>query len=478
MSTIDALIVGVFLISTLYVGLRAGRNVRTFRDYAVGNRQFSDFVIFCTLAASCIGGTSTMGCVGKTYTVGIVQIVVQLGIPFALLVMAMFLAARFGNYYGCCSLGDMFYKAYGMPGKVLSGVVGCCYEVISSGIQFMAMGTALSVLTGWSYITCLILSAGVVFVYTGRGGVRSVTFTDVLQFVVLAIAIPLLLVIVLNKIGGMKALFASLPASHVTISGETLHRYMFLALPFMLPTLSPIYVQRLLMSRSRQQGKEACYKVFFVYSLVACMSVLLGLCARVLLPGLAKPDKALVALVSEYMPTGIYGFVVAGIIAVLMSTVDSQLNSGSIMVVNDIILPFLKKDFSEKAKLRIVKVASWVIGIAAIVFASYSTSIFEVKVISKSLWLSVILIPLYFLLFNLKISLKGLFVSAIVGLGTILLWNANVKPLTKIDGLFPGLFANLVCVLAFYLGGGRQKVFTKDELEFIETQEISLKKKI
>ena len=46
MSCIDIIIVCIFLCSTLYVGLRSGRNIKTFKDYAIGNRKFSDFVIF------------------------------------------------------------------------------------------------------------------------------------------------------------------------------------------------------------------------------------------------------------------------------------------------------------------------------------------------------------------------------------------------------------------------------------------------
>ncbi len=471
MSLIDLFIVAAFLCSTLYIGLRSSKNIKTFKDYAIGNRRFSDFVIFCTLAASCIGGTSTMGCVGKTYAVGVGQIIVQLGVPFALLLVALVLAQRFSNYYGCCSLGDMFYQAYGKPGKVLAGITGSAYEVISSGIQFMGMGTTLNILTGIPYVPCLLISAGIIFIYTGKGGVRAVTFTDVLQFIVLIIAIPLLLVIVLGKIGGIHQLFETLPISHSTVSGETLHRYLFLALPFMLPTLSPIYVQRFLMSRNRTQGSKACFRVSLVYLFIAFMAVLLGLCARVLLPNLLKADKALVTLVGQYLPVGMYGFVVAGILAVLMSTVDSQLNSGSIMFVNDVIVPLSGKNISDEMKLRMSRWSAWIIGIAAIVFASYSTSIFEVKVIGKSLWLSVILVPLYFLLFNLKISVRGLLFSAFVGLGTIVLWNANIKPVTKIDGLFPGLFANFILVLLFYFLGGGKKVLSKQELELIQQNE-------
>lgn len=477
-SIVDIAIVALFLCITLCIGWRSGKSIKTFKDYAIGNRTFSDFAIFCTLAASCIGGSSTIGCIGKTYNVGIAQIIVQLGIPIALLIVSLFLSTRFENYYDCCSLGDMFYQAYGMPGKIMAGITGFLYEVISSGIQFMAMGTALNILTGIPYIPCLLIAAGVIFIYTGRGGVRAVTFTDMFQFIVLIVAIPLVLIVALNKIGGLGQLFDSLPMSHRTVNGEILHRYLFLALPFMLPTLSPIYVQRFLMSKNRYQGSSACFKVVWIYLFVVFMSVLLGLCARVLLPHLAKGDQALIALIGQYLPMGVYGFVVAGILAVLMSTVDSQINSGSIMLVNDILLPLVRRDLSDKTKLFLSRVSSWVIGICAIVFASYSSSIFEVKVIGKTLWLSVILTPLYFLLFNLKVSIRGLIISALIGFGTVVLWNANVKPVTRIDGLFPGLFANFISVILFYFLGGRKKVFSEQDLDKMRQMELPNKKKI
>lgn len=77
----------------------------------------------------------------------------------------------------------------------------------------------------------------------------------------------------------------------------------------------------------------------------------------------------------------------------------------------------------------------------------------------------------------MKIPLKGLFMSATIGLTTCILWNINIKPSTKIDGLFPGFFANVITVLFFYFLGGRQKVFSKEELEKMRRAEAVQTKK-
>jgi len=247
--------------------------------------------------------------------------------------------------------------------------------------------------------------------------------------------------------------------------------------PLLLPLLSPILVHRLLMTSNHKQGVRAYRNLTWTYAFVVVLTSLLGLTAKVLFPNLARGDEALLTLITNGLPVGIFGIAVIGILAVLMSTADSTINSGSIMLVNDVILPFVKKEVSDATKLKMSRIGSFVIGIAAIIVISQATSLFEVKVFMRTLWLSIILGPLYFALFNMKISIKGLILSALIGLFTFVLWNLNIKPVTKIDGLFPGLFANIVTVLLFYFLGGRQKVFTKEELEKIRRVEaVKIKK--
>ena len=108
MHIVDISIIVAFLIATLYIGFSSGKKIKTFSDYAIGNRKFSDFAIFCTVAATVIGGSLTMGGVGKAYEIGVTQFLAQMGIPVAYIIIGTFIAHRFIKYYGCCSVGDMF----------------------------------------------------------------------------------------------------------------------------------------------------------------------------------------------------------------------------------------------------------------------------------------------------------------------------------------------------------------------------------
>ncbi|MDR0756165.1 MAG: hypothetical protein LBE99_04620 [Puniceicoccales bacterium] len=468
MSFIDVVIVCFFLGLTLLVGFRSSKRIKTLKEYAIGNRDFTDFVVFSTVIATVIGGNSTIGLIGQVHKIGVTQILAQLGTPISYIVIAFFVSGRIKKYYGCVSIGDILYKSYGKPGKIFGGFVSCCYESLNVCLPFMSMGIILNMFTNIPYIYCLLISGVIILFYTGRGGIRAVTFTDVLQFTVLIIAIPALLSILLYQIGGVKMLFQSLPQSHLSISDANLHRYMLILWTFCLPSLSPTVTQRLLMTNSKRQGWRAYFGSGCVYFIVISVGTMIGLCARVLYPDLTHSDQALPMMMRQYLSVGMYGFVIAGFLAVFMSTVDSILNASSISLVNDLILPCMKQHPSEERKLIIARRVSFGLGAVAIFFAANCEGLFETKILSRSLWFPLIVVPLYFAVCNRKISKTGLFSSVLIGFITVLLWNTYMKPTTKIDGLFPGFFANFAAFILFYIFGGHSNIFSPQELAKIE----------
>lgn len=91
MHIVDILIIVTFLIATLYIGFSSSKKIKTFSDYAIGNRKFSDFAICCTVIATFIGGNSTIGNIGKFYDVGIVQLLAQIGELFNYIIIGALL---------------------------------------------------------------------------------------------------------------------------------------------------------------------------------------------------------------------------------------------------------------------------------------------------------------------------------------------------------------------------------------------------
>lgn len=99
----------------------------------------------------------------------------------------------------------------------------------------------------------VLIGCGIVIAYATVGGMRSVVWTDIIQFIVLAFGIPMTLYFGLQHVGGWQAMQNNLPATHFTLPTEPLAMVALLSLfmTFMLgETLVPPYLQRLLIGKS------------------------------------------------------------------------------------------------------------------------------------------------------------------------------------------------------------------------------------
>ena len=96
---------------------------------------------------------------------------------------------------------------YGSYGGIITGILGSLYTVFMLGSQLVALGVICKLFMGWSTTFSIVVIGSFIIFYSSFGGIRSVTITDVLQFVLLVIAIPLITNIAIIKVGGMKARF-------------------------------------------------------------------------------------------------------------------------------------------------------------------------------------------------------------------------------------------------------------------------------
>src|SRR5262245_19122555 len=97
-------------------------------------------------------------------------------------------------------------------------------------------------------------------------------------------------------------------------------------------------VQRVLGARSVDQGQKGAIFAGFLKLLIPFILVLPGVVAHALYPDLAKPDMAYPRLVSELLPVGLRGLVLAGLIAILMSSMSACYNASATLVVRDFVM--------------------------------------------------------------------------------------------------------------------------------------------
>ena len=276
--------------------------------------------------------------------------------------------------------------------------------------------------------------------------------TDVIQFGVLLIAIPMICNVSLNTVGGYQALFEALPESHMTLipEGESPWKYVGLVLTFSLPFLNPAITQRLLMSKNTKQMAtamkvSACIEIpfYWMLSVIGCVAV-------TLFPNIPS-SHAIPTLIAEMLPLGLKGITIAGMMAVIMSTADSVLNAASVTFVHDILKPSMKNQMNSKLELKIAKFFSAIFGILSIIMALSFESVVDIIVNSFSVWGPVVVIPLYAVIFDIKANSKIFVKSVLAGVLTLITWKFfALENYFGFEALVPSMLANgltfFICV--------------------------------
>ncbi|MCP4370209.1 MAG: sodium:solute symporter family protein, partial [Deltaproteobacteria bacterium] len=272
------------------------------------------------------------------------------------ILVASFIAPRMGKYPDAISVGDIMRKNYGKTGMVVSGIMAFAVCAGILGAQVGATGYIFNVFLGIPRFHSILIGCGIVIAYSTVGGMRSVVLTDVVQFVILAIGIPLTLILGINHVGGWSAMIDSVPKTHFAFpgTGKTMAQFIAFFLAFVFgETLVPPYVQRLFLSKkSSHTVKGTLFSGLFSIPFFA-VTGFIGIVALAIKPDL-DPNSAMPFVISTVLPVGLKGLVVAGVISIVMSSADSFLNSASVAITHDVVEPLRNKKMSVSRELLFV----------------------------------------------------------------------------------------------------------------------------
>lgn len=441
----ENIIVIGYLLGILAIGIYAGRHIRNLSDYAVAGRSYGAIVIFATLTASFIGGGFSMGNAERVFRVGIVNIVALWGFSLKEILVARHIAPRMTKYGQAISVGDIMESHYGKTAKIFTGLFGFIVCAGILGAQVGAIGYVFHLFLGIDRFWGILLGCGIVIVYATIGGMRSVVWTDVVQFVILAIGLPLTLYFGVRQAGGIAAIREALPAGHLSLPTQpkALIALGSLFLTFLLgETLVPPYVQRLLIGRDhRQVAKGTFYSGLFSIPFFA-VTGLIGIVALVMDPNL-DPNLAMPYVIQQALPPVLEGFVTAAVIAIIMSSADSFLNAAAISFTNDVVGPLRRTPMTAPAELRTARIATLVVGVLAVVFALSIESVLGILIYAYNFWAPTILVPLALAIMGVAVSRKRFLAGATAGIIAAIVWSYGLDKPWDIDGLVVGVFANL-----------------------------------
>ena len=378
-SAIDIGVIVVYFTITVIIGVVVARKTSTGDDLFLAGRSLTWGVIGFSLFASNISSTTLIGLSGAAYSAGIAVSAYEWLSGLSLIILAfifvpLYLRSRITTVPEFLELRfDVRSRKYFSAATIILSILIDTAGGLYAGA--IVLKTFFPELVIWQVCVGLGLFAGL---YTAAGGLAAVVYTDVLQAVVLLFGTTLMTLLMFAGVDWSWAnVVASVPneqhLSMVRPMDDALLPWPGLIvgvslLGFWYWVTNQYIVQRVLGAKDIRNAQMGALLGGFLKIIPLFTMVLPGAMAIILVPNLPNADMVFPTLVTTVLPVGVTGLVLAGLIAAIMSSVDSTLNSGSTLVVHDFVLP-RRPDTSPKAIGRMGKLTTLILMVLAILWA-------------------------------------------------------------------------------------------------------------
>jgi SSS family solute:Na+ symporter len=396
-SALDYTIVGVYFVVVLGIGFVARLAIKTDVDFFLSGRSLPAWITGLAFIAANLGALEILGQAANGaqygvaavhyYWIGAVPAMIFLG-----LVMMPF-------YYGAKvrSVPEYLRLRFGEWAHAFNAGTFAVATVLISGVNLYALALIIHLMLGWSVTTAILVAAVLVLVYITLGGLTSAIYNEVLQFFIIVAALLPLTLVALHAVGGISGIQHRVDASKLGSAG--LHAWKGLGihhvtnplqsdwvgvvfgLGFVLSfgywTTNFAEVQRALsasnMSAARRTPLIGAFPKIFLPAII----ILPGLIAVLTIKGLGQGkavgnqyNTAIPHLIGNYLPTGMLGLAVTGMLAAFMAGVAANVTAFNTVVTYDIVQAYIAKDRDSAFYLRWGRIIT-VVGILISIFTAF-----------------------------------------------------------------------------------------------------------
>ncbi|NMX52088.1 sodium:solute symporter [Pseudomonas veronii] len=409
---LDLFVVLIYAAGMLVLGYYGMRRAKTHEDYLVAGRNLGPSLYMGTMAATVLGGASTVGTVRLGYVHGISGFWLCAALGMGIIALNLFLAKPLLKLK-IFTVTQVLEKRYNPMARQASAVIMLAYALMIGVTSILAIGTVLQVLFGLPFWISVLLGGGVVVMYSTIGGMWSLTLTDIVQFVIKTVGLMfILLPICLYRVGGWDELVAKLPASNFSftaIGWDTIITY-FMIYFFGILIGQDIW-QRVFTARDEKVAQYAGTFAGFYCILYGLACALIGMAAHVLIPDLDNVNNAFAAIVKVSLPDGIRGLVIAAALAAMMSTAS---------VLTEDLLPRLRG--GKQSSLNINRLFTLLTGITVLGIALVVNDVISALTLAYNLLVGGMLILLIGAIFWKRATTSGAITSMTLGFVTALVF--------------------------------------------------------
>lgn len=449
-------IIVIFLLMTLVIGLFCSRRATTFRSYAVGDKQFSTATLVMTLLATFFGAGHirwlVVGGCARELHITLSHIVAC----FVFFGFISRLALRMGPFMDHLSMAETIGSIYGKYPRFITALSHICTSVAVVSIQLIAIVCILSSIGLDSFHPRIltIFATLILILYSIAGGIRAITFTDVFQLLTFCIIIPLLAWFMFVKTNA--PISETIPLLQFYKKNQFINLVDFDAKQIVLFVtilfrIDAVTIQRVYMCSSLVQAKNVFSYAAFLSFVISFFLVLLGLFVFVAVPSLPKTD--VLSYIMAHIPPILQGFASISTLAIAMSTADSYLHSGAVVLSHDMFKSVRGlKAASYPQQLFLTRLSILVVGLFAMLIALYYGCMSKLFRLSLYVSLPVVTAPFLLAVFGFRGSSRTALVGMTTGVLTMLACRKWIEPVLVINGSVIGMLANgLAMMVAHYL---------------------------
>jgi sodium/proline symporter len=462
---------GLYFSAMLGIGLYAYRkSTSDVSGYMLGGRSLSPSVAALSAGASDMSGWMLMGLPGAMYISGVSSLWIAIGLVLGAFLNYLIVAPRLRTYTEVANdsitLPDFFENRFNDNSRLLrvvSSVVIVVFFTLYTSSGIVAGGKLFESSFGLNYEVGLYVTAGVVVAYTLFGGFLAVSLTDFVQGCIMFVALVLVPIVTISEVGGISEIHASIntinPALLDIFSGVSLIS-IFSAMAWGLGYFGQPHIIVRFMAIRHVKDMPTARRIgmsWMIVSIIGAMATGFAGIAYVAKTGLKfeDPETIFILLSQILFSPLIAGFLLAAILAAIMSTISSQLLVTSSSLTEDFYKTFLHRDASDKQQVLVGRISVFLVALVAISLA-YDRDSSILSLVSNA-WAGfgaafgpVVIGSLYWK----KMTRNGALAGMITGAVTVLIW--IYAPIT-IDGqtlstvmyeIVPGF---ILCSLVIYV---------------------------
>lgn len=454
---------GIYLVGMLLIGYYSYKRTSDLSDYMLGGRGLGPSVTALSAGASDMSGWMLMGLPGAMYASGIASLWLSIGLMIGAYINYLILAPRLRTYTEVANdsitIPDFLENRFKDHSKVLrsvSAIVILIFFTLYTSSGLVAGGRLFESSFGLDYKIGLFITAGVVVAYTLFGGFLAVCMTDFVQGVIMFIALVLVPIVAFTDVGGVGHAVTEIrsidPSLLSLFTGTTFIGVISLLAWGLGYFGQPHIIVRFMAIKSVKELKTArrIGMGWMGVSIIGAMLTGLVGIAYYSKNGdvLADPETVFIVFSDILFHPYITGFLLAAILAAIMSTISSQLLVTSSSLTEDFYKTFIRRNATDKELVLIGRVTVLVVAVIGISLSYYPND--TILGLVGYAWAGfgsafgpVILLSLYWK----RMTKWGALAGMLTGATTVLIW-ANIPVLKNwLYEMVPGFFLSLAAVM-------------------------------